>query len=85
MIKFFLFGKEIGVMFCLMSHVPDNDFESDCNVVSSGNMICSGIKWSNADWFYNDEGVDLDRIDFKYKYVDGRIIDNEDYDDGHTD
>jgi len=80
-IKFFTYEKDTGIINLLLPGLPDNDFESENKIIYDGKMRMNGIKWNAMDWEYTEEGIGIDNIPFKYKYVDSEIIENPDYEE----
>jgi len=68
-VKFFLYEKNNGIIFCQLPKMPDNnDFEITGDIIFNNNYICRGVHWENVDWEYSNDGIELEEIIFKYKY-----------------
>jgi len=78
-VKFFGFEKDTGRINIMLPELPENDFINEKKIVYEVKIVMNGIKWEAMDWEYTEEGIEIDNIPFKYKYVDNEIIENPDY------
>lgn len=60
-IRFFAYNKATGGVFVFLPDMPDNDdYMSTGEIQHQGKIVASGIKWSNAGVWANQDGVDID-------------------------